>query len=344
MNEAIGERRVGAPAVIVAAVAIGFALYFAQSVIVPVVFALFIIAVAWPIQARLQQAMPKLLAVLLTVLVAIVVVLAFASLLTWGFGRVAAWLVANASRFQAIYEQVTQNLEDRGLLVAGFVSDTFNFNWLLRVAQTLGGQLHGLTSFLVITFVYVLLGLLEVDMTKAKLVAMSDSQGARALIAASRSIAAKMQKYMVVRSVMSVMTGLIIWAFALISGLELATAWGVIAFALNYIPFLGPLVATVFPTLFAVVQFESWQTGVVVFLVLNLIQFVIGSYLEPSVAGAALAISPFMVLFSVFFWAFLWGISGAFIGVPVTIAILTVCAEYPSARWLAAILSERPAA
>ena len=46
---------------------------------------------------------------------------------------------------------------------------------------------------------------------------------------------------------MSVMTGLLVWAFASVAGLQLAAEWGVIAFALNYIPFIGPFVATVFP-------------------------------------------------------------------------------------------------
>jgi AI-2 transport protein TqsA len=115
----------------------------------------------------------------------------------------------------------------------------------------------------------------------------------------------------------------------------------VIAFVLNYIPFIGPLVATVFPTLFALAQFGSWELAVVVFLGLNLIQFLIGSYLEPRIAGSALSISPFLVLFAVFFWAFLWGMPGAFIGVPIVIAILTLCEQHASTRWIATLLSGR---
>jgi AI-2E family transporter len=103
-------------------------------------------------------------------------------------------------------------------------------------------------------------------------------------------------------------TGLLVWAFASAAGLQLAAEWGVIAFVLNYIPVIGPLAATVFPTLFAIAQFETWQMAAFVFGCLNLIQFVVGSYLEPRIAGGALSLSPFLVLFAVFFWAFLWGI------------------------------------
>jgi len=133
---------------------------------------------------------------------------------------------------------------------------------------------------------------------------------------------------------MSAITGLLVWGFAWLVGLPLASEWGVIAFALNFIPFIGPLIATVFPTIFAIAQFESWQMAVVVFACLNVIQFVVGSYLEPRFVGNALSISPFVVLFAVFFWAFLWGLAGAFIGVPIVIALLTLCEEHPSTRWI----------
>ena len=72
-----------------------------------------------------------------------------------------------------------------------------------------------------------------------------------------------------------------------------------------------------------------------------LIQFLIGNYLEPIIAGRALAISPLVMLVAFFFWAFLWGIPGAFIGIPVTIALLTICEQNPSLNWLAKLLSAR---
>ncbi len=104
---------------------------------------------------------------------------------------------------------------------------------------------------------------------------------------APRATAVKFRRYMLVRTLMSVITGVLVWAFAALAGLDLAVEWGVIAFALNYIPFIGPFIATMFPTLFALAQFESWQTALLVFACLNLIQFVVGSYVEPRVAGAA---------------------------------------------------------
>ena len=144
---------------------------------------------------------------------------------------------------------------------------------------------------------------------------------------------------MAIRTLTSVLTGLAVFAFTLSIGLELAIAWGVISFVLNYIPYLGPLVAVVLPVLFATVQFESWKMAAIIFGGLYIIQFLIGNYLEPVIAGKALAISPFVMLFAFFFWDFLWGMPGAFIGLPVTIALVTICEQNPSSRWIAKLLS-----
>jgi len=135
------------------------------------------------------------------------------------------------------------------------------------------------------------------------------------------------------------MTGLAVFAFTISVGQDLAIAWGIISFVLNYIPYLGTLVAIVLPVLFASVQFESWRMVLFIFGGLYLIQFLIGSYFEPRIAGKALAISPFVMLIAFFFWAFLWGIPGAFIGIPVTIALFTVYEKNPSLSWLAKLLS-----
>jgi predicted PurR-regulated permease PerM len=96
-------------------------------------------------------------------------------------------------------------------------------------------------------------------------------------------------------------------------------------------------------TVFAAAQFETWQMAATVLAGTSIIQFAIGSYLEPLLAGASLAISPFVVLFAVFFWTLLWGIPGAFIGVPLTIALLTICGQYASTQWLPALLSDSAA-
>lgn len=319
---------------LIAAILIFAALYYANAIFAPVVCALFIIALVWPLQKRLQATMPKLLALAIVLFATIIVFLVFGSLISWGFGRVGRSLIAEADRFQAIYEQTATWLEGHGIMIAGLWAENLDVRWLMRVLQGITTHLNTTVTFWLVVLIYLLLGLLEVDEFTEKIRHLKNQEAARVLIEGSRSIAEKFRHYMLIRTAMSIATGAFVWALAAAAGLQFAKEWGVIAFALNFIPFIGPFIATMFPTLFSLAQFEWWQSAVLVFICLNIIQFVIGSYIEPRVAGRALAISPFLVLFSVFFWTYLWGFFGAFIGVPITIALLTLCAQHPSTVWV----------
>jgi predicted PurR-regulated permease PerM len=334
-----------AATILIAVIMATAALSVASAVFAPVAFALFIIAMVWPLQKRLQQRIPKLLALLACVIVMACVFVVFGWLITWAFGRVGRWTVAEAGRFQMIYDQAVLWLEAQGIAVAGLWTEHFNVGWLLRLVQTLTSRVNSAMSFWIVVFVYVILGLLEVDDFGRRVRTIKDEAMRRVFMQGGLDTAAKIRRYMLVRTQMSMLTGLLVWGFASVSGLQLAGEWGVIAFTLNYVPFIGPLIATLFPTALALVQFDSWQTALLVFACLNVIQFVVGSYIEPRVSGNALSISPSIVLFAVFFWTFLWGFFGSVIGVPITIAILTFCAQHPSSRWLSDLLSapEKPA-
>ena len=320
---------------LIAAVAVSIAAYQADVVFAPLTLGLFIIALVWPLQDWLQKRMPALVALAVTMIVTVVVMLAFASLVVLGFGRVARSIIADSGRYQAIYDMAVAWLDDHGVSVAGLWAEHFNVGWALRWAQQVTGRVNTTLGFWLITLVYVILGLMEVDDLSQKAHAFIAPEAAKTLLSASADTARKFRQYMIVRTQMSLATGALVGLFAWFAGLEFAAEWGVIAFALNYIPFIGPFVATLFPTLLAMAQFGSWQAVLGVFVSLNIIQFVIGSYVEPRVSGAVLSISPLVVLFAVFFWTFLWGLYGAFIGVPIAIAALTFCGHYPRTRWIA---------
>ena len=317
------------------------ALYFSRAIIAPVTFALFTVAIAWPLQSALQKRITKILAVVVTIVVTIAILAVLVFLVVWGFGLVVQWLINNTDRLQTLYSQATEWLDGHGVSIATLVADNYSPGWIIGAVREIGGRGYGLVSFFVIAFAFIVLGLLEVDIARQNIERLNSATLRRSLLAGAEDIAEKFQKYMVVRTTMSLLTGIVVWSFALVAGIELATAWGVIAFVLNYIPFLGPLIATVFPTLFVLVQSGSWEACFIVFAGLNFIQFFIGSYLEPRIAGAALSMSPFIVLLAVFFWSFLWGIAGAFIGLPIMIAILTICEQHKSTEWIALLLSGR---
>jgi predicted PurR-regulated permease PerM len=323
---------------IIAVILLAAAARQASAVFAPLALALFIIAIVWPLQNRLQAKMPKLLALAATIVVTIAVCLAFASLAAWGFGRVGRSLTADAARYQALHEATMTWLEGHGVSVAALWAQHFNVRWLLGTTQQIAGRVTSMLSFWLIAVVYVVLGLLEVEDIRRRMELLDNRELARVLLDGSTATAARFRRYLLVRTQMSAMTGLLVGAFAWITGLQFAIEWGAIAFTLNYIPFIGPFTATLFPTLLAMTQFDSWQAVLGVFVCLNIIQFVVGSYIEPRVAGHMLSISPLVVLFAIFVWTFLWGIFGTFIGVPIALAILTFCDQHSSSRWLADLL------
>jgi AI-2 transport protein TqsA len=320
------------------------ALYLARSVMTPVAFALFIIAVVWPLQRRLKSRLPQLVAILLTAAVALFAIGIGCWLIVWGFGKIAQWIIANTVRLQGLYQHLADLLEQRGLYAAELVAEQFNMSWIVGVVRGIGASLQGIVSFALVTFIFVILGLLELEPLGRRLGRIGDGTFGSAATDVAAQIAGRLQTYMLVRFGMSVLTGLGFWAFTAAYGLELQREWGVIAFVLNFIPFIGSFIATLLPTLFAAAQYESFSSAVWVFLGLNVVQFVVGSYIEPRVAGAAVSISPFMVLFAVFFWAMIWGIAGAFIGVPILIALASLCGKHPATRGVAIALSGDTAA
>ncbi|HLZ04323.1 MAG TPA: AI-2E family transporter [Bradyrhizobium sp.] len=336
-REGIGFGR-SVATLVVAAVLVCAAASLARSVFEPLAAALFIMGIVWPAQKWLQSRLPKLAALAITILFTTLICLAFASVAAWAFGRVGHFLVADAARYQAFYERAVMWLDGHGVEIAGLWAEHFNVSWLLGAMQYVTGRANSLLSFWLIAIVYVVLGLIEIDDFRRRIDRLENRTAARVLLEGSAATAAKFRKYLLVRTQMSIVTGVLVGLFAGITGLPFAFEWGVIAFVLNYIPFIGPFIATLFPTLLAMTQFESWPAVFGIFACLNIIQFVVGSYIEPRVAGASVSISPLVVLFAIFLWTFLWGLFGTFIGVPIMLAILTFCGEHPSTRWIAELL------
>ena len=325
------------------AVLVVAALHYARSVFAPVAFSMLVISLVWPLQQMLEARIPKLIASALVMAMTLLVIVALAAIVAWGFSMIGEWLVQNAGQFQALHLQATTWLERHGISATGFIADRFDVGWVIRFVQDVAGRMSSLAGFVLLVVILTMIGLLEVDEFKHRLQGLDDRAKEQKILRIAQRVAVKFRKYMLVRSLASALTGVLIFVFTLFAGLELAAAWGIMAFTLNYIPFIGPFIATILPTVFAIVQFESWQMAALIFFGSTLIQFLIGNYLEPRLFGSILDISPYLVVVAVFFWAFLWGLPGAFIGVPVTIALLTWCEANSSTRWIATISSGRPA-
>src|SRR5690349_24612374 len=110
-----------------------------------------------------------------------------------------------------------------------------------------------------------MLGLLEVDRMQRNIESLDNREFARIVLDGSATTAARFRTYILVRTEMSLLTGMLVAAFAWLAGLQFAVGWGVIGFSLNYITFLRPFIANLFLTLRAVTQFDSWRVGLAVF-------------------------------------------------------------------------------
>ncbi len=325
--------------VIVAVLLILTACRFAQVIIEPLIFALFIIEIAWPMQKALQARTGKGIALAITLFVTIAVALALLSVLIWGGRQIGEWIMGNVDRIQDTIITSTAWLEAHDIFVLALLSDHFDAGTVMQLVSTAAVQVNTIMAFGAIVLIYVALGLGEADAITQRIAALGDREASERLINAGRRIGAKFRTYMLVRTAASVVTGLAVWAFSRYIGLEMAGACGVLAFALNYLPYIGSFIVTVLLPLFAFAQTGSFETAVAALLGITLIQIVIGSYLEPVFSGSALSISPPLVLFSIILWTFLWGALGAFLGVPLAIAMLTLFEEFPATRWMADILS-----
>ena len=338
----MATQRSAAP-IIIALLLVVAALFLTRSVMEPVAFALFIVALAAPLQGRLRRAMPMGIALLATVVITLAVLGLLILAIMWSIGEIGHWVVVNLARFQSSYATMSDWLAARDIFVPGIFADRFQVGWVTGPLRAGAASAQSVVSFIMLAFVFIVLGLKEADGLPARIRRIQGDAPSWDAVATGHVIIAKFRRYMGVRTLASVLTGAATAGLGTLFGVEQPLAWGVMAFAFNFLPFIGPLIVVALMTVFTAAQFGNWQVPLLVLATVTAAQFVIGSYLEPILAGAALSMSPFIVLLAVFFWGLVWGIPGAFLGVPIVIALITVCEQLPGSRWVATLLAGDPA-
>ena len=149
------------------------------------------------------------------------------------------------------------------------------------------------------------------------------------------------QRYLGVKTVASLLTGLICYVVLVKLQVPYALLFGFLTVMLNYIPTFGSIIAGILAsaTAFAVADLTAVSIVVVTYLGVNL---TIGSYLEPKILGRELNLSPLVIIISVVVWAGIWGVVGTFLAVPLTSAIQIMLASTETTRPLAVLLSSGP--
>lgn len=157
--------------------------------------------------------------------------------------------------------------------------------------------------------------------------------------AALEAINRSVQDYLRVQTILGVIAAVATYLTLVVIGLDNALFWSFLIFLLSYVPTIGPIVSTILPTLFALVQFSSlWMVGAV-FAGVGFWQFIAGNVLQPRMQGESLNLSTLVVLLSLAIWGELWGIIGMFLAAPLTVMLMIIFAQFASTRSIAVLLS-----
>ncbi len=148
-----------------------------------------------------------------------------------------------------------------------------------------------------------------------------------------------LKRYLAVKTVISLATGVLVWLSCVIVGVEFPLLWGVLAFALNFIPNIGSALAAIPPVLLLLV---SQDGGVLQALLLAsaylVINFVLGNLIEPRVMGQALGLSTFVAFLSLVVWGWIFGAAGMLLSVVLTMTLKIALDSHPQTRWIAHLL------
>lgn len=217
-------------------------------------------------------------------------------------------------------------------------SGNLNLSVILTSILTSISDLLG-NAFLVI--IYVIFLLLEESAFPHKIAAIFNTKerkekSTKLLNNLNRSI----NNYILVKTSTSLLTGILSYIVLVIIDIEFAFFWAFLIFILNYIPTIGSLIATAFPSLAAILQTGEFTPFLIVLGCVGAIQIVVGNIIEPRFMGNSLNISPLIVLLSLAFWGSIWGIIGMILCVPLTVILIKVFAEVPGTRNISIFLSK----
>lgn len=144
-------------------------------------------------------------------------------------------------------------------------------------------------------------------------------------------------RYLAIKTIISLVTGILVTIFLLLLGLDYPFVWGLIAFVLNYIPNIGSIIASIPAILLALIQFGFIWAGVVAggYFAINII---LGGIIEPRLMGHGLGLSPLVVFLSMIFWGWVLGPVGMLLSVLLTVTAKIAMESREETRWLAVIL------
>lgn len=325
----------------------------AQGFFVPILLAGFIATVSLPITSWLRsRRVPRAIAVLLTVLVdfafltgIVIIVIALTGDLETKWQD--KYYPAMNLKIEEISETAVEVLEKWKIPDA---RETVRQYATIRIPQQLGESINPfdlgknvafrVVSFLGTTLLILILTvfmLSEARMFGRRVDAILKARGPNLdrIMAATADI----QRYLAMKTVVSLATGFLAGFLCWAAGLDFYVLWGILAFALNFIPVLGSIIAGVPPFVLAFLV-DGGPSAVAVGVGYVSINVFLGNFLEPMLMGRRFGLSTLVVIISVLFWGFVWGPVGMFLAVPLTMVLKVMLDNSDELRWIAVAITK----
>lgn len=322
-------------AILLAALVVVFAgLRMSEALVVPLLLAGCVAAATAPASRWLsKRGVPNSAAVSLVIVGVIAALAAFSMLVGLVVGELRESLPRYEAAIGTAQAELAQRLEGDGQGELAEAVRTFRPRkatvGLVSVAMS---GVPSLVSILLVVLLVVVFVLLEAASFPEKVRAIGlDEDGA-----AARTVR-EVQRYLRIKTAISVVTGASVAGLTAMLGVPHALLWGLLAFALNYVPQIGSAVAAV-PAVLVAWADCGGQTAIAVATGYVVINFTLGTLIEPRWMGRALGLSPLVVILSVIFWGWLLGPIGALVSAPLTMIVKIVLANTQDLRWVAVLL------
>lgn len=317
-----------------------FGIYSAQGVIVPFLLAIFATIICFPLVGLFTRfRVPHGGAVML----AVVIVLLIGSSVGQFIG---SSLKGFSGNMPAYKEQLRDHIQNIPYLSEVTILDQPLSETLMQVnpekAMGIGANILSnlgdvLSNTLLILLVAIFI-LMEIGVFKDKIIHFSCSKVDYS--EKINSFILSVKNYMMIKTWISLVTGLLISFCLWIIGVEHFMLWGFIAFIFNYVPTVGSLLAAIPAVCLAFIQFGS-GTALLVIIVFVAVNLIMGNVVEPKFMGEGLGLSPTFVLMSLIFWGSILGPIGMLLSIPLTMVVKIAANNSDDWHWLSIILSDK---
>lgn len=261
-------------------------------------------------------------------------------------------MIFNLEGMAASMPEYVSNLNDFYNNLSTIVSDPkyaeygqkwFNAFDFSGLATSAVNSISGLIGYLAVVIIYVIFFLIEEANRKTKKEKLFMKKGIKykKFTHNVEHINEAIRSYIWTKTLISLSIGAVSYVALALLGVEYAFLWSFLIFLFNFIPYIGPLISSLLPAIFAVMTTGEPMRFVYVFVAMEGVQVVISNFIEPKVMGKGSNLGPVTVLLALSFWGLIWGIAGMILAVPVTSVIVIILSQIPSTRYLAVLLSEK---